>query len=295
MTPREEGFLLLTSHLGNPERKTMSAPQLRCLATRVRDMEKPEGDDPVREEDLIALGYSREEASRIISLLSDEAVLGWYLSQASRKDCVPITRVSPDYPQRLRRTLGIDCPGCLWAKGDMRLLCKPAISLVGSRNLMEENLAFAKEAGAQAAKQGYVLVSGNARGADRTAQEACLAAGGQVICVVADKLEDKPLTDDVLYLSEDSFDSPFSPFRALSRNRVIHCLADRVLVAQASLGKGGTWDGVTKNLRHGWSNVFCFDDGTQAMGELIQMGAQPVTIKELTTFDRLTETTANFF
>lgn len=273
----------------------MTTAQLRHLATRVRNMERPAGDDPVREEDLIALGYSREEAKRILSLLSDEAVLSWYLTQASRKDCVPITRVSSDYPERLRQTLGIDCPGCLWTKGNIDLLTKPAVSLVGSRDLRQENLAFAQEVGRQAAKQGYVLVSGNARGADRTAQEACLAAGGQVICVVADKLENKPLTDNVLYLSEDGFDSPFSALRALSRNRVIHCLADRVLVAQSSLGKGGTWDGVTKNLRHSWSSVFCFDDGTQAVLELVQMGAQPISTKQLTSFDRLTEITAKFF
>ena len=258
-------------------------------------MERPEGDDPVREEDLVALGYSRKEAERIVSLLSEEAVLAWYLGQANVKGCVPVTRVSMAYPDSLRVTLGVDCPCCLWAKGDISLLKKPAIALVGSRDLMPDNLAFAKEAGKQAALQGYVLVSGNARGADRTAQDACLAAGGQVICVVADKLEDKPLTDGMLYLSEDGFDSPFSALRALSRNRVIHCLAERVLVAQSSLGKGGTWDGVTKNLRYGWSNVFCFDDKSQAMEELLQRGAQPVTISQLTSFDNLTGLTANFF
>lgn len=295
MNPREEGFLLLTSHLGNPERKVMTTAQLRRLETRVRNMERPDGDAPVRDEDLIVLGYSREEASRIVSLLSDEDILSWYLSQAERKNCVPITRVSPMYPERLRKALGTDCPGCLWAKGDVTLLTKPAVSLVGSRDLMPENFAFAKEAGKQAAKQGYVLVSGNARGADRTAQDACLAAGGQVICVVADKLEKQPLTDNVLYLSEDSFDSAFSAQRALSRNRVIHCLGACVLVAQSAFGKGGTWDGVTKNLRHGWSNVFCFEDGTRATLELIQMGAQPVSMEQLKKMDLLTETAVNFF
>ncbi len=273
----------------------MTAAQLRRLASRVRGMEKPVGDEPVRDEDLMAIGYSRQEAQRIVSLLSDEDILSWYLSQAARKNCVPITRVSPNYPDRLRRTLAADCPGCLWAKGNLALLTKPAIALVGSRDLLPENFAFAEEVGKQAARQGYILVSGNARGADRTAQNACLGAGGQVICVVADKLEAQPLTDDVLYLSEDSFDSPFSALRALSRNRVIHSIAERVFVAQASLGKGGTWDGVIKNLRHGWSGVFCFQDGSEAAQELIQMGAQPVEIENLRRLDELTQCNVNFF
>lgn len=295
MNPREQGFLLLTSHLGNPERKVMTVAQLRRLALRVRDMKRPEGDEPIREEDLIDLGYDREEAGKILSLFSEGDILAWYLSKGAKKDCVPVTRVSPMYPQRLRNTLGIDCPGSLWAKGDLSLLSKPAIALVGSRELRADNLLFAKEAGKQAALQGYVLVSGNARGADRAAQDACLENGGQVICVVADKLEKQPLTNNVLYLSEDGFDCGFSALRALSRNRVIHCLAERVLVAQSTLGKGGTWDGTTKNLRYGWSSVFCFDDGSKASQELIQMGAQPVTAKQLTSFDSLTEITANFF
>lgn len=273
----------------------MTTAQLRRLASRVRSMEKPAKDGPVREEDLIAIGYNREEAHRIVALLAEEDVLAWYLGQAARKDCVPITRVSGMYPERLRKILGIDCPGCLWAKGNLTLLARPAIALVGSRDLMKDNLAFAEEAGRQAALQGYVLVSGNARGADRAAQDSCLENGGQVICVVADQLEKQPLTDNVLYLSEDSFDGAFSAQRALSRNRVIHCLGESVLVAQSTLGKGGTWDGVTKNLRYGWSSVFCFDDGTSAMQELTQMGAQPVKAEQLKRIDLLAETAVNFF
>ncbi len=295
MNAREQGFLLLTSHLGNPERKVMTVAQLRRLASRVRSMERPTGDGPVQDGDLISIGYSQEEAHRIVDLLSDEDILSWYLGQAAKKDCIPITRVSPEYPSRLRETLGIDCPGCLWAKGDLTLLEKSAISLVGSRDLREENMSFAEEVGRQAALQGYVLVSGNARGADRTAQDACLENGGQVICVVADKLENQPLQKNVLYLAEDGFDMPFSAQRALSRNRVIHCLSNRVLVAQCAYGKGGTWDGVTKNLRHGWSSVYCFADGTQAVLELTQMGAQGITKEHLQRFDQLTEKTANFF
>lgn len=295
MNARELGLLLLTSRLGNPERKVMTTAQLRRLALRMSAAEKPKEDRELCEADLTALGYSREDAVRILSLLSEEDVLSWYLNRAKAKGCVPVTRVSDAYPERLRKALGIDCPGCLWAKGDINLLKKPAIALVGSRDLREENSAFAEKAGRQAAICGYVLVSGNARGADRTAQDACLAEGGQVICVVADKLEKQPACDNVLYLSEDGFDCAFSSQRALSRNRVIHCLANRVLVAQSAMGKGGTWDGVTKNLRHSWSSVFCFDDGTKAMRELMERGAQPVTPEQLTSLDRLTEATVNFF
>ena len=100
--------------------------------------------------------------------------------------CHPISRVGEEYPQSIHNRLGLDAPGCLWSRGDLELLQKPAVALVGSRDLAPDNLAFAKEVGRQAARQGYVLVSGNARGADRAAQDSCLEAGGEVIAIVAD-------------------------------------------------------------------------------------------------------------
>ena len=281
MTPREQGFLLLTSALGDPERRPLTVAQLRNLAARVRRSLPPTQQRELTVEDLLQVDCQRPLAERILALLSDEQKMRRYILQGKAKDCYPITRVTPAYPVQLRRRLGDDSPGCLWAKGDMSLLNNPKVALVGSRNLGDYNIVFAREAGKQAALQGITLVSGNARGADREAQEACLAHGGNVISVVADALEKHPLNPNILYLSEDGFDLPFTAQRALSRNRVIHALGNVVLVAQCTYGKGGTWDGTGKNLRNGWSPVFCFDDGSRGIRELLSMGAKPVGLWEL--------------
>lgn len=273
MNAREIGFLLLSSKLGDPSRKTLTTPQLRGLANRVRGAVRPEQDRELELADLIALGYSQELAGRIAGLLSEQERLDYYLSLGKKRGCIPITRVSDGYPPAVRRILGDDSPGCLWAKGDLSVLKKSAVSLVGSRELRDANRKFAETVGHEAARQGFALVSGNARGADKTAQEACLAAGGQVICVVADELETKRLRENVLYLSEDGFNLPFSPQRALSRNRVIHCMGRIVLVAQCTNGKGGTWSGTTMNLRNSWTDVFCFRDESPASVQLEQLGA----------------------
>ena len=281
MNARERGFLLLSSHLGDPGRKPLTVPQLRQLAARMQHTEPPAKDRELEMKDLMDLGYDPAQARRIASLLEEEAVLDYYLQKGTKAGCVPVTRISEGYPLLLRKRLGLDSPGVLWAKGDLRLLSEPAVALVGSRNLREENRLFAEEAGRQAARQGYTLVSGNARGADRTAQEACLAAGGKVICVVADELTKQSQRENVLYLSEDGFDEPFSAQRALSRNRVIHALGLKTLVAQTSLRTGGTWDGTVKNLRFGWSDAFCFLDGSDAAELLCEMGAVPIEIQAL--------------
>ena len=293
MNPRERGFLLLASHLGNPERKVLTMAQLRNLAGRIQGANPPEKERALSAGDLTTLGYSPEQADRILSLLDDGPLLERYLLRGNRMDCVPVTRVSEHYPAIVRRRLGLDSPGCLWVKGDPALLEAPGIALVGSRELLPENREFAREVGRQAARQGLVLVSGNARGADRAAQDACLEAGGRVVSIVADQLEHYPLRNRITYVSEDGFDLGFSAQRALSRNRVIHALGRMVFVAQARLGRGGTWDGVTRNLRLNLSSVACFRDGSEAMQELEQMGAFLVGTEDLRDLGALVQSSRN--
>ena len=139
-----------------------------------------------------------------------------------------------------------------------------------------------------------MLVSGNARGADRAAQNSCLEQGGKVISIVADELWKQPKRENMLYISEDGFEEAFSAQRALSRNRVIHALGLKTFVAQSGLKTGGTWDGTVKNLRMNWSPVFCFDDGSEAMELLFQMGAGSVTMEALVSIYDISQNQINF-
>ena len=294
MTGPEAGFLLLSCRLGNPERRVLTTAQIRTLSQRMKDFHMDDPDRDLLPEDLMKLGYGMEMAQRIVELLDEEELLLHYLRKARKAGCLPFSRISPLYPQILRERLGDEAPCCLWAKGDLEILKNPLISLVGSRDLNPKNAEFAREAGRQAALQGYTLVSGNARGADKTAQDACLASGGRVVSIVADSLEKHPVRENILYLSEGDFDEEFSAQRALSRNRCIHALGQKVLVAQASYQHGGTWDGTVKNLRFHWSGVFCFGDGGPAVQLLCQMGANPVELVELSDLNALTGAEVNF-
>ena len=295
MNAREEGFLLLSSELGVPGRKTLTIPQMRTLAKRVRDAQWKDMDREMVAEDLMALGYGREVAQRILILLEDKPLLEYYCQRGRKYGCFPMARISDHYPKRLAQCLGDDAPGCLWYKGDLSILQLPAVSLVGSRDLNPVNRAFAREIGRQAAKQGYVLVSGNARGADQEAQNACLEAGGKVISVVADALAGHSKQENILYISEDDFDAPFSAQRALSRNRIIHSLGTYTFVAQCGYESGGTWDGTVKNLRFGYSPVYCFADGSPAQHLLSQMGARSIDMTQVEHFASLPKPTAGFF
>lgn len=281
MNSREKGFLLLSSHLGDPQRRPLTVPQLRELERCVLRSEKPDRDRELLSEDLVALGCNGDIAERVLALLSDEPRLDAYLQKGREVGCVPLTRASDKYPLRMRKCLDLDAPGCIWLKGNMDLLNRPAVALVGSRNLSAQNEQFARRVGLMAAQYGLVLISGNARGADSVTQESCLGAGGCVISVVADCLSSKHPTERVLFIGEDGFDLPFTNQRALSRNRLIHTMAQTVFVAQCSNGTGGTWDGTCRNLRSQWSHVCCMADGSAATAKLYKMGARLSTVSRL--------------
>ncbi len=279
MTAAERGFLLLCAELGDG-RKPLTPAQLRTLRARV--LERGAGDDdperPLTAGDLRALGYDTEFSARICGLLEREKDLAAYLSIAAERGIRPLTRISPAYPARLRR-LGDEAPAILFCRGNAALLERPAVALVGSRELTEAGTRFARRAGTLAAGEGYTLVSGNARGADRTAQDACLEVGGTVIAVLPAELDAcAPENDRILYLCLTGWHLPMAAYRALERNRIIHALGEKTLVAQSHLS-GGTWSGSEENLRRGWSPLFVHDDGSEGCSALIDRGAAPVRLE----------------
>ncbi len=287
MNPREAGFLLLGSCLGDPARHPLTPPQLQRLATEIRRRPMPApGGEELTHSHLCALGCTEPEAAHVLALLKEEDRLAAYLRWAERQQIRCLTRGNPQYPPRLVRAMGDRAPAVLWFAGNCNLLQTPCLSLVGSRELRDANRAFARAAGAEMATQGYTLVSGGARGADQQAQEACLAAGGQVIVVLAAPCP-PPANPHILLCWEDSFDLPFSPARALSRNRIIHALGEKTLVAQAAPGSGGTWRGTEENLRRGWSPVFLFDDCSPGALALMERGATGIGMSQLADFSAL--------
>ena len=238
------------------------------------------------------LGYSEYEAGHIVSLLGRERQLDGYLLAAEKAGVTVITRLDTRFPRRLRDQLGARCPAALFCRGDLRLLQRPCISVVGSRHLASPGAQFAAQAGRLAAKEGFTLCSGDAMGADRTAQEACLRGGGSVLIFPATELVYCPARENVLYAAEGGFELGFSAQRALGRNRFIHAMGEKTLVAQTSFGKGGTWNGSLDNLQHEYSPLFVFDDGSEGARALCSRGATPV--QALTSLQALTPAQLSF-
>ena len=262
------GYLLLCSHLGNTRRRPLKHRDFHkflALGTDVRG----------------AVGMKGCPAG-LEELLGDEPLMQLYARDIPG-DITPILLSDGRYPQNVRQRLGTEAAGILWARGNLELLDRPAVALVGSRKLTFEGERFAAAVGRMAARKGWVLVSGNASGTDSIGQQACLEAGGCVISVVADSLLNKRGHDRLLWLSEDDFDMDFSSDRALSRNQVIHSLGMRTYVAQSEVIRSGTWSGVTRNLKGGWTPVCMHSNGSEAARQVLERGGTLVRVEELET------------
>ncbi len=86
-----------------------------------------------------------------------------------------IASCEPDYPPLLAQ---LDAPPPLLAvRGDTRVLQRPTIAIVGSREGSAAALMFAERLAADLGKAGYAIVSGMARGVDAAAHKGALATG----------------------------------------------------------------------------------------------------------------------
>lgn len=100
----------------------------------------------------------------------------------------------PSYPQALTEVP--DAPPILWAVGDIALLNRPAVGMVGARNASSLGMRMARRLGLGLSEAGFTVVSGLARGIDTAAHEAALEAEGRTIAVMAGGI-------DVIYPAEN--------------------------------------------------------------------------------------------
>lgn len=139
-------------------------------------------------------------------------------------------------------------PPWLYGLGDLDLLDRPAIAIVGSRNPSHAGRAAAYEFGQALAAAGFVVVSGLASGIDAAAHEGALAARGMTIAVTGTGLDRvypaanrhlaRQIADSGLLVSE--FPLGTQPARANfpRRNRIIAGLSVATLVVEAARASG---------------------------------------------------------
>ena len=155
-----------------------------------------------------------------------------------------ITHENPNYPNTLRDLP--DAPPVLWIIGDIAVLDRPMIALVGARNASSLGTRMAKSLAIDLASAGYVIVSGLARGIDTAAHLASLATGTLAVMAggvdVIYPVDNTRLAQDMLQtglrLSEQPIGLVPQARHFPARNRLISGLAQAVVVVEAATKSG---------------------------------------------------------
>jgi DNA processing protein len=174
-------------------------------------------------------------------------------------NAIRITRDDPRYPGSLFH-LQVP-PAQLWLEGDLTLLARPIVAVVGSRQPSPYGMRCAFAAAKGLAEGGAVIVSGMAHGLDAQAHQGALAAtSGTTIAVLGGGIDvvyprsHRELFEGVrrrgLLVSE--YEPGTRPWKHHFpwRNRIIAALAKALLVVEGKI-RGGTSNTVEWMLRIG--------------------------------------------
>ncbi len=157
-----------------------------------------------------------------------------------------LRRGEPDYPERL-----LDCadaPRTLWARGDLTLLGKPCVAIVGTRRATAYGERVARELGRVLAMAGATIVSGLARGIDAAAHRGALDAAGATCAVLGTGLDvvyprghtqlQQTIGERGLLLSELEPEDAAHRGSFPKRNRIISGLSLVTIVVEAGVKSG---------------------------------------------------------
>jgi DNA processing protein len=227
--------LTLTPGLG-PKRILKAAqalPDLSCLF-RLSLTELEALNFPVPAAQFLFTGKARTEAER-------------ELVRVSEQKGALLTFEDEDYPEQLREIF--DPPPVLWVLGNVKLLARPSIAIVGTRHPTPYGTGMSEILARDLANHRLVILCGMARGLDTYAHKGALAAGGRTVAVwgtgvdVIYPKENKSLAEDILVaggaiVSEYRLGTFPAPQNFPRRNRIISGISIGVLVVEAGENSG---------------------------------------------------------
>src|SRR5271165_207121 len=203
-------------------------------------------------------------------------------------NCTLLNWSDPEYPQNLLQIY--DPPVLLYVRGDVQMLNRPSISIVGTRRPTLYGTQMAERIGRDLAVRGLVIVSGMARGIDAIGHQGALAANGSAIGVLGTGIdvcypkENKKLFERVLergaILSEFPTRTHPAPENFPIRNRIVAGMPLGVVVVEGAEHSGSL---ITARLGMEFGREVFGVPGnvTQAVSfapnQLIKQGAKLVT------------------
>ena len=156
------------------------------------------------------------------------------------------TRTETEYGGKLRAAALI--PPCLYFQGRWDLAARPSVAVIGTRAPTTEGARRARRLARLLAADGYVIVSGLARGIDAAAHETALAAGGATVAVMGTPLqrqypaENRALREELaaehLVVTQFPTVAATRPHCFPERNRTMSALSDATVIVEAGERSG---------------------------------------------------------
>ena len=155
---------------------------------------------------------------------------------------------SPEYPDYLRNIY--NPPAVLFYKGDIECLNRmPAITIVGARRSSNQSLMIAERISSELAQNGFVIVSGFARGTDIHSHLGAIRAGCPTVCVMGCGLDidypkenfiyrDSVLKNGGVFISEYPLGTPPLQQNFPKRNRILSGVSRGVVIVEAGEKSG---------------------------------------------------------
>ncbi|EAW36884.1 DNA-processing protein DprA [Lyngbya sp. PCC 8106] len=208
--------------------------------------------------DLQNLHNDKLDPNRIQALLERGAMLAFAVEKWTNQGVWIIGRGDGKYPQFLKQRLKHSAPAILYGVGEIELLSKGGLAVVGSRDIDDEAVEYTQKIARICAEEKIQIISGGAKGVDQASMLGILEAGGTAIGVLADSLlkaatlgkyRDSIREGQLTLISTYDPNAGFSVGNAMGRNKYIYALANYALVISSSVGKGGTWAGAIEALK----------------------------------------------
>ncbi len=233
-------------------------------------------------------GIGEETINNIISS-KNERLLNHHIEYMLKNNINIINIGDKEYPKKLKEIY--DAPVSLYIKGNLSILNKKNIAIVGCRECSEYGKTASKYFAYNLAKQNINIVSGLAKGIDSYSHIGCIGAKGNTIAVVGNGLdiiypkENIELANKIIetggcIISEYPCGTKLNKMNFPARNRIISGISSGIIVVEAK-EKSGTLITVDFALEQG-RDVFVVPGNINSFNsvgtnDLIKQGAKLIS------------------
>lgn len=199
-----------------------------------------------------------------------------------------VTYQDEKYPQKRLEILKLDKPVILYYLGDIDIINKKTIAIIGTRNVDDKHFEYGKKMAMYYSKN-FTILSGLAKGCDTSAHIGCLSAKGKTIAILPGGL-DKIYPKENIELAKDIYNnsgcllSEYPPKTKIEigffgkRDRLQAAMSDYIIVVQTGV-IGGTMITVGYGLEYN-KKIYAVNSNESLGGKKLILEQKAIPISE---------------